>query len=478
MATPVPSAAPSAAPQSAALANMLNYGRKKTTAHNQQLFLAAIAAGVYIALAFVFYITVTTGDDATGWGITRLVGGLVFSMGLILIVVGGGELFTSSTLLVANRLDHSSSTANTLRCWAMIYAGNMLGATFCAALVYLAGLHHLDHGLWGDNLLRIGLHKLHHTPLQAVALGTLCNMLVCLGIWMTFAAKDILTKALLLILPVAMFVSSGFEHSIANLFLLPAAWLVKSLAASELPAQTQMLPLGDITLSQILIANLLPVTLGNIIGGGVLVGGYHWLAYHKSLTQAEFNPATEHTQHSYQEQYQEQHQEQTSMTQIPNALEPIHKIAQPLSLTLSPETSILQASRALRQASSQTCFVLDAKQRLLGTLNQADLFGAWLHDPQATDRMSIAPLVKPVLISAELGDNLSQLKRKLSKAMQEQPCVTDSGILTRYSDAIKPSYSRYKPAPELIPVMNGNKLVAAISCDALLDEYLGELPAA
>lgn len=460
MGNPALSANTSAPPQSAILATMLSYGKKKVNASTTQLFLAAIAAGVYIALAFIFYVTVTTGDDATGWGITRLVGGIVFSMGLILIVVGGGELFTSSTLLVANRLDQTSSTATTLKCWVIIYSGNFVGATLCAALVYLAGLHQLDHGLWGDNLMKIALHKLHHTPVQAVALGTLCNMLVCLGIWMTFAAKDVLTKAILLILPVAMFVSSGFEHSIANLFLLPTAWLVKSLASPELLVQTQALPIADITLSHIITDNLIPVTLGNIIGGGVLVGGYHWLTYNNSITQSITLNST--------------NKEQTTMTQIPPALEPLSKISQPVELTLSADTTVLHASRAIRQASSQSCFVVDEQGNLEGVLSQADLFGAWLNDPQSTQQMSIKPLIKPVLLKVDIGENLSELKRKLGLAMKEQSPVSDTGILTNYSSALKPDYTRYKPAPELIPVMHKEKLVGAISCDALLDEYLGE----
>jgi len=456
LSTPIASTTP---PQSAALATMLSYGRKKVDANGRQLFMAAISAGVYIALAFVFYITVTTGAGNTGWGVTRLIGGIVFSMGLILIVIGGGELFTSSTLLVANRLEQSSSTRTTLRCWGIIYLGNLLGAGFCAVMVYLAGLYQLDHGLWGDNLMHIALHKLHHTPVQAIALGTLCNMLVCLGIWMTFATKDLLTKAVLLIMPVAMFVSSGFEHSIANLFLLPAAWLVKTLAITDLPTQTQALPLADITLGHILTNNLLPVTLGNILGGGVLVGGYHWLTYKKPTANADTGQLPVKA---------------ASITAQSSDRLPLSQLSQPVALSLRADTSVLEASHAIRKASSQSCFVLDEQEQLLGTLSQADLFGAWLHDPQATTQMSIRPLVKPVLLAVDITDSLTELKQQLSQAMAQQPRVSETGILTDYSQATQPEYTRYQPAPELIPVMEQHKLVGCISCDALLDEYLGE----
>lgn len=147
-------------------------------------------------------------------------------------------------------------------------------------LIMAAGLYELDGGNWGLNALKVAQHKLHHTWIQAFSLGILCNMLVCLGIWMTFASRESLTKAILLILPVAMFVSSGFEHSIANLFMVPFGITIQAVASPEFFASLGVTQeqFADLTVANFIFKNLIPVTLGNIVGGGVIVGlGYWWI---------------------------------------------------------------------------------------------------------------------------------------------------------------------------------------------------------
>ncbi len=146
----------------------------------------AIMAGAFIGLAFLFYITVTTGAAQSGWGLSRLAGGLAFSMGLILIVICGGELFTSSVLSSISWANKQISFGKMLSIWAKVYFGNFIGAMLLLTIVAAAGLYQLDHGQWGLNALNIAQHKLHHTPVQAFALGILCNLLVCLAIWLTF----------------------------------------------------------------------------------------------------------------------------------------------------------------------------------------------------------------------------------------------------------------------------------------------------
>ena len=172
----------------------------------------AIMAGAFIGLAFLFYITVTTGSAGAGWGLSRLAGGLAFSMGLILIVICGGELFTSSVLSSISWANKQISFGKMLSIWGKVYVGNFIGAMFLLALVTAAGLYQMDSGQWGLNALNIAQHKLHHTLIQAFALGILCNLLVCLAIWLTFSSANAMTKAAMTIMPVAMFVSSGFEH--------------------------------------------------------------------------------------------------------------------------------------------------------------------------------------------------------------------------------------------------------------------------
>lgn len=257
------------------------YGVNKVNKRASQSFGLAIFAGSFIALAFVFYITVTTGASGTSWGLVRLMGGIAFSLGLILVVVLGGELFTSTVLSTVAWAKGRVSTKALAICWGRVYMGNFVGACLMLTLVLMAGLHQLDDGLWGLNALKLAQHKIHHSWLQALSLGVLCNLLVCLGVWMTFACKDTLTKAVILVLPVAMFVSSGFEHSIANLFMVPLGIAIHSLFSWGWLSESGALSAGvvsefsDLTWLNFISHNLIPVTLGNIIGGGVFVGlGY------------------------------------------------------------------------------------------------------------------------------------------------------------------------------------------------------------
>ena len=244
-------------------------------------FYLAITAGLFIGLAFVFYVTVTTGSENLAWGLKNLIGGLAFSMGLLLLVVVGGELFTSSTLTLIAKASNRITTFQMLRNWVIVYFGNFVGAIFLVFLVYIAGLYMGDHGQWGLNVLRISEHKLHHSFTQAVALGMLCNIMVCLAIWMAFGAKSVTDKMFAVLLPVAMFVASGFEHSIANMFMVPSAIMIQNFAPPEFWAAIghSAGEFSDLNVSNFVFHNLIPVTIGNIIGGGVIVGLMHWMIY-------------------------------------------------------------------------------------------------------------------------------------------------------------------------------------------------------
>ncbi|WP_245603146.1 formate transporter FocA [Shewanella fidelis] len=262
------------------------YGLDKVAKSSWQSFGLAIFAGAFIALAFVFYITVTTGSQGS-WGMTRFIGGLAFSLGLILVVVCGGELFTSTVLSTVAWAQKKVTNSDLVKTWGRVYAGNFVGAMLMVLLIFLAGMYQLDGGRWGLSALNIAQHKLHHSWTQAFVLGILCNMMVCLGVWMTFATKDVLTKVVLVMLPVAMFVSSGFEHSIANMFMVPMGIAIHQFAD---PAWFEALNISpdkyaDLTVMNFVFNNLIPVTLGNIVGGGVFVGLGYWLVDNAGLKQ-------------------------------------------------------------------------------------------------------------------------------------------------------------------------------------------------
>ncbi|WP_051333293.1 formate transporter FocA [Aliagarivorans marinus] len=255
-----------------------SYGSAKVAKAKAQSLGLAVFAGVFIAIAFIFYTTVTTGAASMPWGMTRLAGGLAFSLGLMLVVVCGGELFTSTVLSSVAWAEGHVRGRDLLTCWARVYLGNLIGAFVMLALVLMAKLPELHAGSWGVNVLNIAQHKIHHSWLQAFSLGLLCNMLVCLGIWMTFTCKESWAKSLMLILPVAMFVSTGFEHSIANMFMVPLGIMTRSLSGSylNLGEGVEIAHYADLTWLHFVMHNLIPVTLGNIVGGAVFIGLGNW----------------------------------------------------------------------------------------------------------------------------------------------------------------------------------------------------------
>jgi len=245
-----------------------------------QSFYLAITAGVFIAIAFVFYTTVTTGSAGIPYGLVKFIGGIAFSLGLILVVVCGGELFTSSTLILIARANNHISTAQVLKNWLVVYLGNTLGALFLVLLIWLAQQHLVNNGAWGINAMSIAQHKIHHSFTQALALGILCNVMVCLAVWMAFACSSVTDKVVVMLLPISMFVASGFEHCIANLFMVPLGIVIKTFAAAEFWSLTNSSPgqFSDLTFANFILNNLIPVTIGNIIGGA-LVGLAYWKIY-------------------------------------------------------------------------------------------------------------------------------------------------------------------------------------------------------
>ncbi|KAA5929224.1 MULTISPECIES: formate transporter FocA [Pantoea] len=256
-------------------------GIYKATKHPFTTFFLAINAGVFISIAFVFYITATTGSGAMPYGIAKLIGGICFSLGLMLVVVCGADLFTSTVLIVVAKASGRISWGQLARSWINVYAGNLAGALFFVALMWFAGQHMVANGAWGLNVLETADHKMHHTFIEAVCLGTLANLLVCLAVWMSYSGRSLTDKLVVMILPVGMFVASGFEHSIANMFLIPYAITIRDFATPAFwqAAGTTAAQFHSLTVSNFILHNLIPVTIGNIIGGGVLVGLTYWVIY-------------------------------------------------------------------------------------------------------------------------------------------------------------------------------------------------------
>ncbi len=252
-------------------------GVKKAYMAVERMFALAVLAGAFIALGAVFATTVAAGSEAWPWGVVRLLVGVSFSLGLILVVVGGAELFTGNNLIVMAWASRKISTARLLRNWVVVYAGNFVGALGTAILAVLARQYTFGGGNVGRVALAIATAKVQLDFVQAFALGVLCNALVCLAVWLTFSARSTVDKIAAILFPISAFVAAGFEHSVANMYFIPVALLIKAwdpdfVAAAGVSAEA-------LTWRAFAVHNLLPVTLGNIVGGSVLVAGFYWAIF-------------------------------------------------------------------------------------------------------------------------------------------------------------------------------------------------------
>ena len=257
-------------------------GVRKAALDLPRLFTLAVLAGAFIALGGVFATTALAGAGAAPWGPVRVLAGTVFSLGLILVVVGGAELFTGNNLVVMAWAGGRVRTAAMLRNWLVVFAGNFVGATATALAVALAGSHRGGEGAFGVAAFAVAHAKLQSGLVQAVVLGMLGNALVCLAVWLTYSARTTADRILAIVPPISAFVAAGFEHSIANMYFVPYAMFVAVLdpdfvAGRGLGPQAQAL-----TWVAFLGRNLLPVTIGNVIGGAALVGAVYWFVYLRS----------------------------------------------------------------------------------------------------------------------------------------------------------------------------------------------------
>ena len=253
-------------------------GAAKAAMATFDVFVLSVLAGSFIALGAIFATTVSAGGAELPYGVVRGLAGLAFTLGLILVVVAGAELFTGNNLIVMAWASRRVATAQLLANWTIVFAGNFVGALGTAALLFVSEQYTFAGGEVGRSILQIGVAKTSLGFLQAVALGMLCNALVCLAVWLTYGAHTTTDKILAIIPPIAAFVASGFEHSVANMYFLSIALLVKT-DEEFVAALDPQLDLSGLTVQSFLLDNLLPVTIGNILGGAVMVGAVYWLVY-------------------------------------------------------------------------------------------------------------------------------------------------------------------------------------------------------
>ncbi len=271
-------------------------GVRKAETPTLAMFTLAILAGAFIAMGSIFATTVAAGSVAirgvdgtlafsTGlpYGLTRLLTGTVFCLGLILVVVGGAELFTGNNLIVIAWASGKVTMRAMLRNWVIVYIGNFIGSFGTAMLIFISQQYLNGSGAVGLTALNIAKSKVELGFLPAIALGVLCNILVCLAVWMTFSARSVVDKIAAIIFPIAGFVAAGFEHSIANMYFIPMGLFIKDYAGGEFWSKIGLTPADYASLTWSgFLDNLIPVTIGNIIGGAVLVAAVYWAVFLRS----------------------------------------------------------------------------------------------------------------------------------------------------------------------------------------------------
>jgi formate/nitrite transporter len=247
-------------------------GVKKANLPFLASFMLAIVGGGSIGFGALYY-TIVASDPDLSFATIRVLGGLVFSLGLALVLVGGAELFTGNNLIVMAWASGRVSTGTMLRNWTIVWFGNLLGSLGLIILVFFS--HHLDmnDGRIGLSILNTAAGKIRPDMVTLFFKGILCNVLVCAAVWLAYAGRSVTDKIVAVILPVSAFIAAGFEHCVANMYFLPLAWLL--VQTGHVPANFDISP---ITVSGIL-HNLVPVTLGNIVGGAGFVGAVYWAIY-------------------------------------------------------------------------------------------------------------------------------------------------------------------------------------------------------
>jgi len=264
-------------------------GIKKVSMKYSNQFILGILAGAFIAFAaegsnmaaFNLFAKPET------YGLGKVLAGAIFGTGLMLVVLAGGELFTGNTMILGGVLDGKVKLNDMLKNWFFVYSGNFVGAILLAYMMVHSGLYDSGANVLGGVTIKIAAYKVGLPFLSAFYLGIMCNMLVCLAVWMAYGAKDMVGKILAIFFPIWLFITSGFEHSIANMYYIPAGILAKAnpswVAESHLTPQV----LANLNWGTFITNNLIPVTLGNIVGGSIFVAGVYWFVYIKNDVKQE-----------------------------------------------------------------------------------------------------------------------------------------------------------------------------------------------
>ncbi len=262
----------------------INMAKDKVAGSFQKLLILGILAGAFIAFAaegsnmaaFNLFAEPTT------YGLGKALAGVVFGTGLMLVVLAGGELFTGNTLILAAVCEKQVSMGKMLRNWIIVYLGNFIGSLLVAYMMAHSGLLASGADMLGAVTLKIAVYKVNLGFSQAFFLGIMCNWLVCLAVWISFGADTMAGKILAIFFPIWLFITSGFEHSVANMYYIPAGIMIKANTTFAELSHLSRDAVDSLTWTSFFVNNLAPVTLGNIVGGGIFVGMAYWYVYKKA----------------------------------------------------------------------------------------------------------------------------------------------------------------------------------------------------
>ena len=356
-------------------------------------FTLAMMAGVFIALGAVFF-TYVIHDSTLSAGLTKLIGGFVFSLGLILVIITGAELFTGNNLIVMAVVSRKITLGQLLNNWGIVFTGNFVGSLIVVFLILLTGMWTAGNASVGVTALAIADAKVNLTFWQALSKGILCNILVCLAVYLCFSGRSVTDKILAILFPITAFVALGFEHSVANMYFIPAGLLLKN-SPEVLAAAQDMLggvpDLSNLTMYGFLVDNLLPVTLGNIIGGTIFVGLAHWFLFLR-----------------------------------PAAVEPIRKLMTDGPPIVNPITSVSDAVEIMKQHGTGSVLVGEPGSAT-GIVSEADIVRKVVALDREPAGVRVDQIMTSPLVSVDIKTPAYEIYRTMAEHHIRHLLITDGG---------------------------------------------------
>ena len=356
-------------------------------------FTLAVMAGIFIALGAAFF-TFAIHDSTLSVGLTKLIGGFVFSLGLILVIITGAELFTGNNLIVMAFVSRKITSGQLLRNWGIVFIGNLVGSLIVVFLVFLTGQWIAGGATVGVTALMIANAKVNLTFWQAISKGILCNILVCLAVYLCFSGRSVTDKIMAILFPITAFVALGFEHSVANMYFIPAGLLLKQ--SPEVLAATQEIlgeipDLSNLTMNGFLVNNLLPVTIGNIIGGTIFVGMAHWFLFLR-----------------------------------PAAVEPIRKMMTAGPPIVDPDTTVAEVVKIMNQQGTGSVLVGEPGGAK-GIVSEADIVRRVVALEKDSANVKVDQIMTSPLISVNIATPVYEIYRTMADHHIRHLLITDGG---------------------------------------------------